>query len=431
MEREFEERVPAEGSLGLFDAVGIELEYMVVDAALRVRPVVDAVLRKGGSHDGATLVHEDFVWSNELARHVIEVKTNGPVASPAGLATKLHAELAWMQALLAEDGLRLLPGGMHPWMVPEREFELWPHDPEGIYGALDRVFDCHGHGWSNLQSMHLNVPFRGDEEFGRLHAAVRVVLPLLPGLAASSPFVEGKACASLDHRLEVYGTNAAHLVPELAGPIIPEPIGTRAAYESMLQSLYRALAPHDPEGILQNEWINGRAAIARFDRSAIEIRVIDTQEGPRADLSVAALVLGLLRLLVDERWVPMHELERWPAYRLAEHYRGAVRLGSQAEVRDERYLQAFGLSGSASVREIWLHVFDALPDPAGVDAEWLEAYRTRGTLAERLRVDAAGAQESAAREAGAREDPSGTPDAARLRVTYERLAGCLANDAVF
>ena len=45
---------------------------------------------------------------------------------------------------------------------------------------------------TNIQAVHLTLPFRGASEFGRLMAACRVVLPLLPALAASSPFVEGE-----------------------------------------------------------------------------------------------------------------------------------------------------------------------------------------------------------------------------------------------
>ena len=86
-----------------------------------------------------------------------------------------------------------MPTGMHPWMDPAREFELWPHGDREIYAAFDRIFDCRGHGWANLQSMHLNLPFADDDEFGRLHAAIRALLPLLPALAASSPFADGHA----------------------------------------------------------------------------------------------------------------------------------------------------------------------------------------------------------------------------------------------
>ena len=31
------------------------------------------------------------------------------------------------------------------------------------------------------QSTHLNLPFYDDEEFAKLHAAVRMILPILPG----------------------------------------------------------------------------------------------------------------------------------------------------------------------------------------------------------------------------------------------------------
>ena len=88
---------------------------------------------------------------------------------------------------LATRDARLLPTGMHPWMDPSAETSLWPGEGAAIYATFDRLFDCRRHGWANLQSMHVNLPFDGDDEFARLHAAVRVLLPLIPALAASSP----------------------------------------------------------------------------------------------------------------------------------------------------------------------------------------------------------------------------------------------------
>ena len=43
-------------------------------------------------------------------------------------------------------------------------------------------------------------------------------------------------------------------------------------------------AQYDPEGILQEEWVNARA-LPDFDRNTGEIRVIDAQETPFADLA--------------------------------------------------------------------------------------------------------------------------------------------------
>jgi gamma-glutamyl:cysteine ligase YbdK (ATP-grasp superfamily) len=108
-------------------------------------------------------------------------------------------------------------------MDPLRETKLWPHQNNEIYQAFDRIFDCRGHGWSNLQSCHINFPFETEEEFGRLHAAIRLVLPLLPALAASSPYKEGVRGEDLDTRLATYRTNCAR-VPLVTGNVIPEQV---------------------------------------------------------------------------------------------------------------------------------------------------------------------------------------------------------------
>src|SRR5690606_32858155 len=134
------------------------------------------------------------------------------------------------------------------------------------YEAFDRIFDCRGHGWANLQSVHLNLPFDGDDEFGRLHAAVRLILPILPAIAASSPIMDARITGTLDNRLSVYRANARTL-PIVSGRIIPGPVHTRADYErEVLDAIYRDLAPHDPDGTLRHEWVNARGAIARFTR---------------------------------------------------------------------------------------------------------------------------------------------------------------------
>jgi gamma-glutamyl:cysteine ligase YbdK (ATP-grasp superfamily) len=106
------------------------------------------------------------------------------------MAAGFQAEVRAIGRQLEPLGARLMPTAMHPWMNPAAETRLWPHDQAEIYQAYDRVFGCSQHGQANLQSMHLNLPFANDAEFARLHAAVRLVLPILPALAASSPIVE-------------------------------------------------------------------------------------------------------------------------------------------------------------------------------------------------------------------------------------------------
>jgi hypothetical protein len=88
--------------------------------------------------------------------------------------------------------------------------------------------------------------------------------------------------------MEVYRHNCDR-IPSLTGRVVPERAFSRREYEELIYTgMLRDIAPLDPERILQKEWLNARGAIARFDRGSIEIRVLDIQECPRADLACAA-----------------------------------------------------------------------------------------------------------------------------------------------
>ena len=167
---------------------------MIVDrTTLDVAPVSDRLLTAVAGELTNETEQGAIAWSNELALHVIEVKTNGPTPRLDGVVGDFQAAVTRINALLQEWNACLMPTGAHPWMNPDTDTHLWPHDDDAIYAAYDRIFGCRGHGWSNLQSMHINLPFADDAEFGRLHAAIRVVLPLLPALAASTPYLDGRA----------------------------------------------------------------------------------------------------------------------------------------------------------------------------------------------------------------------------------------------
>ncbi len=370
-------------TLRLFEGYGVEIECMIVDAeTLDVKPVCDELLRLASGGITGETEQGDLCWSNELVLHVVELKTNGPARALAPLPALFQQHVLRIEALLEPLGARLLPTGMHPWMDPRREMHLWPHDNGPVYAAFDRIFDCTGHGWANLQSAHLNLPFSGDGEFGRLHAAIRLVLPLLPALAASSPRMEGKATGLLDNRLDVYRTNARRL-PIVSGKVIPERAFTRAEYETrILGPLYAAIAPHDPSGILRHEWLNARGAIARFDRDAIEIRVLDTQECPLADLSVAAMAVAAVRALAEERWTSVEEQQSFTEDELQPHLLACIRDAEQARIDDRRFARQFGWGGGRG-GEFWAHLARELPPAPPFDRP-LQVILEEGTLARRI-----------------------------------------------
>jgi carboxylate-amine ligase len=377
---------PPDRPLSLFEGYGIEIEYMIVDArTLDVRPIADRLIAAEHGSVENEIERGAFAWSNELARHVIEIKTNGPTAGLEELARGFAAETARIDALLAPHHARLLPTGMHPWMDPAREFELWPHGDREIYAAFDRIFDCRGHGWANLQSAHLNLPFADDDEFGRLHAAARALLPLLPAIAAASPFVDGRHEGHLDTRLDVYRHNARR-VPSLTGAVVPEPIFTRSDYGKLLASLYSDLAPLDPHGTLDHEWVNARGCIARFDRMALEIRVLDVQECPRADLAIAWAVSRILAALCDPDPAHQARLRALATAPLADLLARTTARAERAQVEDRNLLRALGLDATThTAQEVWRALFDR--HLARDDSEHREAFElilAEGSLARRI-----------------------------------------------
>jgi hypothetical protein len=363
--------------------------------SLNVAPITDQLLKAVTGEISSDYENGPVSWSNELALHVVELKTTDPADSFYPLTSLFRANVRTINARLAGLDARLMPAAMHPWMDPHKELKLWPHDNSPIYSTFNRIFDCTGHGWANLQSVHLNLPFKNDAEFARLHAAIRLILPILPALAASSPVMDGKPTGLMDNRLEVYRNNARK-IPSVAGRVIPEAAFDKQSYdEQIFQKIYADIAPHDPEGILQHEWLNSRGAIARFERNAIEIRVLDVQECPQADLAICAAIVEVLRALVDEQWTPLSEQKTFSIDSLEQILLACIRDADQAVITDAKYLRQFGypISGGATnvrvtANELWKWVLDSLGMfQSRLEAAWGEPLRVilgQGPLARRI-----------------------------------------------
>ncbi len=360
-----------------------------------------------------------LAWSNEFVLHLVELKNARPDAHLEPLVAAFQAEIGTINRLLAPLGGRLMPGAMHPWLDPRAEIRLWPHQHAEIYRAYDRIFDCRRHGWANLQSMHVNLPFADDTEFARLHAAARLVLPILPALAASSPIADGRPTGFADFRMEAYRTHPLRL-PALIGRVIPETATSRGDYEErILAPMYRDIAAFDPQGVLRHEWLNCHGAIARFDRHAVEIRVIDLQECPQADLAIAAATIAVVKRLYDAAAESQQAQQAVTSDALAEILFDCVRDADRAVIDDAGYLRLLGFPGArCAAQELWRHLIDeAFQRDAVSGAAWrepLSAILEQGPLARRI-LRAAGADCSRA----------------RLQAVYAALCDCLEDGRMY
>lgn len=374
--------------LHLFEGYGIEMEYILVDnSGLNILSISDKVLEKAAGKIITEHERGPMAWSNELMLHLIEIKTNGPATSLIGAAESFQNEITEIEKILHGFDAQLMPGAVHPWMDPF-EVKLWPHEFNPLYEAYNRIFDCRGHGWANLQSTHLNLPFHGNEEFGKLHAAIRIVLPLIPALAASSPIADSEVKPFLDFRMETYRTNSRR-VPSVTGMIIPEPVFTHEEYQSeIFERMYRDIAPLDPDGILQDEWLNSRGAMSRWDRETIEIRVIDIQENPAADLAILEFVVNLTKALIKEKWISIEDQKKWSENSLYEILMMIVKDGEQAIIENSKYLLQFGLNvNRISAGELCMHLYESIKYDipfSEKSADHLDLIFKQGPLARRI-----------------------------------------------
>lgn len=375
--------------LHLFDGYGVEMEYMIVDRdSLSVRPISDQLLKAVAGEIVNEHSRGPLAWSNELVLHVIEIKSDGPAVSLDNLGTHFQNEVAEANRKLEEFNARLMPGAMHPWMDPFTEMKIWPHENNPIYDAYNRIFDCRGHGWANLQSTHLNLPFYGDEEFEKLCAALRILTPLLPALSASSPIADSEKKPFLNYRMEVYRTNSSK-IPFVTGRVIPERVFTRDEYYSTIfEPMYRDIAAYDPEGILQDEWLNSRGVMARFDRGAIEIRVIDIQECPKADIAILQLFVAVTKQLVDEKWSSRTDQKEWSETDLYDILMSVVKDGELAQINNQKYLELFGINKpTIKAGELWQYLFELVQNSGLIDEESKKVLRVlfeHGPLGRRI-----------------------------------------------
>lgn len=410
---------PHKEPLHLFAGFGVEMEYMIVNRdTLEVLPITDKLIYDEVGAYVSDVEFGEIAWSNELVLHVVELKTQGPVPSITGLHTKFQEHVVKINGMLQKYNAMLLPTGAHPFMHPETDTKLWPHEYNAVYEAYNKIFDCCGHGWANLQSTHLNLPFYDDEEFAKLHAAIRMVLPIIPAISASSPILDGKISGYQDTRIEVYRHNQAK-IPSIAGSVIPEAVFSKAAYEQeILQRMYLDIAPFDEAGDLQEEFLNSRGAIARFERNTIEIRLIDIQESPLADLAVLNAVVAVIKALVSERWVKSEELNKWDEKTLAGILLDVVKNGQQTMLTNYDYMKCFGFNctENCTAGELWKHLVAetlTLEDEPEI-AFALNIILSRGNLARRI-LEATGAN----------------PSPESINKVYHQVANCLHKGGIF
>ncbi len=310
--------------------MGPEHELALVDQNLRAMPISDQVIKAYSGKTQNFVELPGFTFGKEMQTHVLEVKANRPFESPVEFEETIQSAVVTLSDfLLKKFGARLLGTGMHPTMRLS-ETGVWRHHHKRIYEEYGKIFNLNQHGWLNIQSFHLNLPYHKEADAVRQHNLLANVIPYLPAIAASSPIFEDAFGSNLDNRLTFYKVNQCE-VPSITGDVVPDYASSFENYCRNVIGRYSSdlRAAGAGKAILNREWVNSRGVIFRFDRKAIEIRVMDEQECVKSDVALASFTRALMRgfLADDHTELLPHEI-------LVADFDAVIANGLNAEVQN-------------------------------------------------------------------------------------------------
>jgi gamma-glutamyl:cysteine ligase YbdK (ATP-grasp superfamily) len=297
---------------------------------LQALSIVDTIIKALKGRIANVVEYPRYAVGKELQCHVLELKGKKPFHSPEDFEETLQeAVLMVSDFLKSKFQAALLGTGMHPF-IKVSDAKIWCHRHRSIYKTYERIFNVRQHGWLNIQAFQLNLPYGGRRKAASFHNILTNILPYLPAIAAASPIYEGEFGSYVDNRMYFYKLNQKE-IPSLVGDVIPEYTNSLEEYRKNVIGKYSAeLAKAKADKSIQNvDWINSRGITFRYDRHAIEIRILDEQECIKSDVAISCYIRAALRGLLsdgDKAKLLPHEL-------LVKDFNSVIKFGLNAKVQ--------------------------------------------------------------------------------------------------
>jgi gamma-glutamyl:cysteine ligase YbdK (ATP-grasp superfamily) len=354
------------------EVLGPEHEFSIVDEQLKALPIVDKLIKDFHGRIVNFVEQPTFTFGKELQMHVMELKPNEPFRSPKAFEETMQKAVSTLLDFLERKyKAGLLGTGMHP-LLRLGDTGIWPHRHRQIYQAMSKIFNLKQHGWLNIQSFQLNLPYSNEKDAIPLNNMLAVLCAYLPAIAASSPIYEGKFGENIDNRLQFYMSNQKE-VPSITGDVVPEYMSSFGQYRREVIEKYSSDLANDgaDKCLLNKEWINSRGVIIRFDRKAFEIRVMDEQECVKSDVALSCFIRAMLRGLLKEKpELPPHET-------LVKDFNSVLKKGLDAKVSHPQ---------GQTARQVCQYLFKiALTNASDEEKEYLPIIKKRieqGNLSE-------------------------------------------------
>ena len=374
---------------------GLGLEYILVD-----RKTLSPWIPSGVGDTG-----KDVMVTVNEAGTGLRLTTSGLAKNIAAAAEQISAHLPdLVERVETLTGGELLPTGAHPFaLASDRSTAQNPHP-----------FVADASLWTS--SSRIELPFADDQSFGRLHTAIRMVLPIIPAISASSPFIRGKRSPALSARI-LAALDGHTGIPELTGDGIPEVVLDQADYyRIVLEPIAMALAERGLAETVDYQAANRRVAVPSFERGTITITAADAQECVSSDAAIAEMVVAVVNAMNSGRWVSNYLQRAWHGADLKAVLADTARNGGDAVIANRDLLLMFGMMReSATAAELWRHLYQQLRSELSEAARMRIAFiLDQGCLAQRI-----------LRRTGDR------PTRERVVEVYQELVTCLRDDRVF
>ena len=305
------------------EVLGPEHEFCLVDSELKPLPIVEEVINEYYTKLASFLYLPNSAFRKEFPSQIVELKARKPFKSPELLEeTMQKAILSFLDFLKKKYDAQLLGTGMHPLLGLE-ETSVREHDI--IAQELGKVFPLKRHGWLNIQSFQINLPYSSEQEAVTLYNMLAQLCTYLPAISAASPICEGQLTPYDDFRLVSYKSKSVEF-PSVTGDVIPEYISSFSQFEKEVSDVYSRDLTNAGVSVGDfEEYVNQRGLVFKFKRNALEVRVIDEQECIRSDVALSCFVRSAIRgLTASDNDVLPHQV-------LVNDYNSIVKDGLGAE----------------------------------------------------------------------------------------------------
>ncbi|TMK97016.1 MAG: YbdK family carboxylate-amine ligase [Actinobacteria bacterium] len=293
--------------------LGIEEELMIVDSAsFGLVSGINSIL---GEDPPSGEIKPEFLES------VLEIAT-APCPDVATAASELAALRAITRNRARREKLEIGAAGTHPFARWEEQRVVSDDRYRGLVHSLGFVARQ-----ELVFGMHVHVGMADPEEAVHVANELRGYVPLLIALAANSPFWRGEPTGLMSSRVPIFRAfPRVGLPPHYAG----------------WEDYQRRVALLSDSGIIEDYtylWYDVRP---HPRLGTVEIRAMDSQTRVEHTIALAALVLSLVKLLVEDSPVGGAALDPpWEA--LDENRWLAARHGLDAELLDPQTARRSGV----------------------------------------------------------------------------------------